>query len=56
MIDKLSIEHAASILSKYLKSAKEKKAITAEKEIKSVMKVFQELYEIAIKYDEVKGA
>ena len=56
MIDKLSVEHAASILSKYLKFAKDKKAETAEKEIKKVMTVFQELYDIANKHVEVKDA
>ena len=54
MINKIDVQYAASILSKYLKAAKDKKAIKAEKEIKSIMQVFQELYKIAIKYQEVK--
>jgi len=54
MIDKLDIQHAASILSKYLKAAKQKQNEKAEKEIKSIMQVIQDLFTIAIKYQEVK--
>lgn len=53
MIDKLSVDYAASILSKYLIKAKEKKNPKAESEIKSIMQVIQHLYDIAIKHKEI---
>lgn len=54
MIDKLTIDHAASILRKYYKLAETKKNEKAQKEIKSIMQVVQDLYEIAKKHGEVK--
>lgn len=54
MIDKLSVDHAASILRKYHKAAETKKNEKAQKEIKSIMQVVQDLFKIAKKHGEVK--
>ena len=54
MIDKLSIDYAVSILRKYYKVAIEKKNEKAQKEIKSIMQVIQDLYEIAKKHGKVR--
>jgi hypothetical protein len=56
MIDKLSIDHAVSILRKYHENAEKRKNEKAKKEIKSIMQVMQDLYKIAKKHGEVKDA
>jgi len=54
MIDQLSIEYAASILSKYYKAAKTKKNDKAKNEIKEIMKTYQQLVDIAKSHNEIE--
>jgi len=53
MIDQLSIEYAASILSKYYKAAITKKNDKAKNEIKEIMKTYQRLVNIAKFHNEI---
>ena len=54
MIEKLTIEHSASILSKYYQNAKNNKKEKAIKELTAVMRTFQELVLIAKEYNEIQ--
>jgi len=53
MIDQLSIEYAASILSKYYKAATTRKNDTAKNEIKEIMKTYQQLVDIAKSHNQI---
>jgi len=53
MIDLLSIEYAASILSKYYKASITKKNDKAKKELTEVMKTYQQLVDIAKTHNEI---
>jgi hypothetical protein len=54
MIDQLSIEYAASILSKYYKASITKKNDKAKNEIKEIMITYQQLVDIAKSYNEIE--
>jgi len=54
LIEKLTIEHSASILSKYYQNAKDNNKEKAIKELTAVMRTFQKLVLIAKEYSEIQ--